>query len=313
MTSKPRKLLYVVSEDWYFCSHRLALACAARDQGFEVTVATRVSAHGDVIQKLGLKLYPLHHMKRGSLNPWHDLRALFELWRIYRNVKPDVVHHVAMKPVIYGSIIATLTRVPKVINAFGGMGYLFTSRHGGARILQAIITFVTKRLFNRAQQTLIVQNQDDYDLWTNQLRLPQDKVALIRGSGVDIKQYHPSSKPPSLKPEPEITIVCAARMLWDKGIGDLVEAANLIRAQKVKAKIILCGPLDRENPSAIPEARLAQWQRDGVIEWSGPVKDMAQRYHNAHIAVLPSYREGMPKSLLEAAACGLPIVTTDNS
>lgn len=305
-TTNKQRLLYLVGEDWYFCSHRLKLATTAKEQGYEVAVATRVNAHGKVIQQHELKLFPLKHFRRAGLNPLREILAFIELWRLYRHFKPDIVHHVAVKPVLYGSLIAKLCKIPRVINALAGMGYLFTSQKIGPRFASTLLLKVFRKIFNQKNHTLIVQNQDDEKLWCNHAQVQAKRIALIRGSGVDIAQFTPSPEPEGIP-----IIVCAARMLKDKGIEDLVQAAQILARKRIRARILLCGPADDDNPAAISAAQLQQWQQDIPIEWLGPVADMSKRYAECHIAVLPSYREGMPKSLLEAAAAGLPIVTTN--
>ena len=305
-TQRKPKLLFVVSEDWYFCSHRLPLAVAACQQGYEVAVATRVNKHGIRIKQHGLTLIPLRHLRRTSLNPWREMRSLIELWKIYRRVKPDIVHHVAIKPVLYGSMIARLMGISRVINALAGMGYLFTTKRLWTRIASQLIVKVLTRLFNRAPFTLILQNRDDKLLWHQQAGVREENIALIRGSGVDLQKFAPYPEPAGIP-----VIVCATRMLKDKGIEDLVEAAKILARKRIRARIVLCGPADDDNPSAISAQQLRQWQKDTPIEWVGMIEDIAKQYNNCHIAVLPSYREGLPKSLIEAAAAGLPIVTTN--
>jgi len=305
-TTHNPKLLYVVSEDWYFCSHRLALAAAAKQQGYTVAVATRVAKHKEQILKQGLTLIPLRHFKRASCNPWQEIRSLYELWHIYRQFKPDIVHHVAVKPVLYGSMVASLLGVPRVINALAGMGYLFTAKKNWTRLASKLMIRIYSLLFNRSEYTLIVQNQDDEKLWRERANIDANNIVLIRGSGVDVNQFQPSAEPEGIP-----IVVCATRMLKDKGIEELVAAAKILARKKIQTRIILCGPADDDNPSAITASQLRQWQKDTPIEWTGMVENMAQRYRDCHIAVLPSYREGLPKSLLEAAASGLPIVATN--
>ena len=301
-----QRLLYLVSEDWYFCSHRLKLAIAAKEKGYDVAVATRVTAHGKLIQSHGIAVFPLKHFRRAGLNPLREVFSFLEIWRLYRRFNPDIVHHVAIKPVLYGSIIAKICKVPRVINALAGMGYLFTSKRILPRIVRKILIAIFQRIFNQPNQMLIVQNQDDHKLWCDQVQVKLECLVLIRGSGVDVEQFTPTPEPDGVP-----IIVCAARMLKDKGIEDLVQAAQILSRKRIRARILLCGPADDDNPAAISAAQLRRWEQDVAIEWVGPVSDMKKRYAECHIAVLPSYREGMPKSLLEAAAAGLPIVTTN--
>jgi glycosyltransferase involved in cell wall biosynthesis len=296
------KLLFVVTEDWYFVSHRLALAVAAHATGYDVSVATRVTAHGDVIREAGIRLIPFALSRRCG-NP---LRELAALWRLYRREQPDIVHHVAMKPVLYGALVAHLARVPKQVNAVAGLGWLFTSSHGVMRLVRPLIRWTLARLLNARNSVTIVQNPDDRAVLIG-AGLASARLRLIRGAGIDTTQYQPAPAPP----EP-VFVVLVARMLWDKGVGEFVEAARSLTAAGSGARFALVGEPDPNNPAAVPEATLRGWHGQHGVEWWGRRDDIPALLHAAHIACLPSYyREGLPKSLLEAAACGLPIVTTD--
>lgn len=298
------KILYLVSEDWYFCSHRLPVARAARDAGAEVVVATRIRDHAAPIEAEGFRLVPIE-LARSGRNPLHDAGTLAALIRLYRRERPDIVHHVALKPSLYGSIAAWLTRVPGSINAFAGMGFMFISTGLFARALRPVIRTVFRFLLNRPASRVIVQNPDDRALFEYTVGVAPHRIAVIRGSGVDITRYQPGPEPAGVP-----VAVCVSRMLWDKGIGELVDAARLLKTRGTALRIRLVGPGD-DNPAAIPGAVLADWAAEGIVEVVGASNDIPAEYANAHIAVLPSYREGLPKSLLEAAAAGLPMIATD--
>lgn len=299
-----RKIIIVVSEDWYFCSHRLPLGKALHAAGAKVIVATRVRDHGKIIEQAGLRVIPIG-LDRSGLNPLHDLGTLRELLGIYRRERPDLVHHVALKPTLYGALCARLTGVPAVVNALAGLGYLFSSRTLKARLLRPFARLGLRALVNRRNSRTILQNPDDIALFETELGARPERLALIRGSGVDTARFRP-------QPEPAGTpvAVCVSRMLWDKGINELVEAARLLRQRGAGIKIRLVGPTD-ENPASIPRTTLDHWRAEGIVDLAGPSTDISGEYARAHIAVLPSYREGLPKSLLEAAACGRPMVATD--
>ncbi len=302
---KPR-ILYLVTEDWYFWSHRLPTARAARDAGAEVVVASRVRDHGDRIRGEGFNLLPLD-MKRGSHNPFVDMGALRKLIAIYRNIKPDLVHHVAMKPVIYGSIAARATRIPRVVNAITGLGYVFSSRDARTRYLKPIVRMALRNLMNRSGSLAIVQNPDDQRLLIDELGVSFASAVLIKGSGVNPDRFVPREEPLGT---PRATMV--SRMIWEKGVGEVADAARLLREQGVGVRMVLVGAPDSESPAAVPEERFAAWEEEGILEWWGHRSDVSQVWQESHLAVLPSYYgEGIPKSLLEAAACGRPIVTTD--
>ena len=309
-------LLYLVTEDWYFWSHRLPIARAGRAAGWEVLVATRVAKHGERIRREGFRLIPIG-LRRRSLAPWREVAAIAELARLYRRERPDLVHHVAMKPVLYGSLAAALAGVPAVVNALAGMGYVFTSSEVKARLLRPLIRTAFRWLLDRPNSRLILQNPDDIAAMTGAAMtgatvagaaVAAERVALIRGSGVDIQIFRPREEPGGTP-----VAVMVSRMLWDKGVGELVEAARLLRRREVPLRVVLVGPPDPDNPASIPERQLRDWDAAGDVAWWGERSDIAEIWAKGQIAVLPSHREGLPKSLLEAAACGRPMVAADVS
>lgn len=302
MADHPR-LLYLITEDWYFWSHRLDLARAAREAGYDVIVATRVTHHGERIRGEGFQLEPLEMVRR-SRNPFREVIAVAELVRLYRRVKPDVVHHVAMKPILYGSLAAWLTRVPSVINAFAGLGYAFMDERN--ELLRWCVKTAFRTVLRVSHSVALVQNQDDQDRLVGEGVVPASRARIIAGSGIDVAVY-------SMQPSPSgiPVVVLPARMLWDKGVGEFVEAARRLKQKGVHARFILVGRRDEHNPAAIPEIRLKEWVQAGGVEWWGHREDMPAVYAAAMLVVLPSYREGLPKVLLEAAACGKAIVATD--
>lgn len=307
MPQNPRpKLIYLVTEDWYFLSHRLPMARAARDAGFEVVVATRIRDGQAAIEAEGFRVAPLR-WRRGGWNPLAELCAVTAIRRLYRDEKPDIVHHVAMKPVLEGSLAAWLAGVPAVVNALTGLGYLFIGRQGVARFLGPMARMLLKPLLGRGERwRLVMQNPDDLELLVSRGIVARERVVLIPGSGVDLEKFAPSPEPPGT---PAAAFV--ARMLWDKGVGELVEAARMLKSRGDGPRIRLVGPQDEENQAAIPRATLDRWADEGAVEWTGQAKDVAALWRETAIAVLPSYREGLPKALLEAAASGRPMVATD--
>lgn len=301
------KLLFLVTEDWYFCSHRLPIARQALKEGYEVVVAARVDRHGENITREGIKLIPLR-MQRRSTNPLREVAAIVQLLRIYRCEKPDIVHHVALKPALYGSIAALLAGVPHVVNALAGLGYVFISDQLKAKVLRPFITAAFRVLLNRVGSHLILQNQDDCDMFFRFRLVRKERTRLIRGAGVDTVAYGPTPEPPGTP-----VVVLPSRMLWDKGVGEFVAAARLLKGRGVAARFVLVGDSDPHNPAAIPSGQLQAWNSEGVVSWWGRRDDMPAVLAQSHLVCLPSYREGLPKSLLEAASCGRPIVTTDTN
>lgn len=278
---------------------------AAQDAGYDVAVVTHVNEHGDAIRRAGIRLIPFNLSRRG-MNPLSELAVLARLIVVYRKEKPDLVHHVAMKPVLYGSLAARLSGVPYVVNALAGMGYVFTSEQPMARLLRSAICSAFRGLLNSRRSRLILQNNDDRAMFIRKRFINEERIRLIRGSGVDTGIFSPTPEPSGIP-----VVMLASRMLWDKGIKEFVETARQLKARGVDARFVLVGDTDPHNPSAISKKQLTAWHTEGVIEWWERRDDMPAVLAQAHIVCLPSYREGLPKVLLEAASCGRPIVTTD--
>ena len=304
MSLDGRKIVYLVSEDWYFCSHRLPLGIATREAGAEVVVATRVNDHREQIEAAGVRVAPIE-MQRSGTKPFTDLTTIRQITELYSREQPDLVHHVALKPILYGGYAAKRAGVPAIVNAVAGMGFMFISNSLFARTARPLIVCAQRALMNRTNTRTILQNPNDVEMYTQRIGVSPDHLTIIPGVGVDINQF-------TVVPEPFAvpTAVCVSRMLRDKGIHELVAATRLLHAKGVELRVRLVGPTD-DNPASIPRATLAEWNREGVVEVVGPSEDIAGEYARAHIAVLPSYREGLPKSLLEAASCGRPMVATD--
>jgi glycosyltransferase involved in cell wall biosynthesis len=271
----------------------------------DVLVATRADAFAERIRAEGFTLIPLT-LRRSSRRPLRELGAIMELARIYRRERPDIVHHVAMKPVLYGAFAARIARVPAVVNAFPGLGYTFVASDRRAKWRRLLMTRALRWALRTSSSRVIFQNDEDRDLFVRESIAAPERSLVIRGSGVDVKRFTPS-----VEPSGEPVVVLAARMLWDKGVGEFVEAARLLRHRGVRARFVLLGMVDVHNPAMVPEADLKAWQKEGVVEWVGHREDMPALLARSHVLVLPSYREGLPKVLLEAAACGRPLVATD--
>ncbi len=299
------KLLFVIAEDYLFWSHRQPVARAALRAGYEVVVAARVHDHAQRIREAGFRLIPLELM-RESYSPLRELRAIRQLRRIYRTEKPDIVHQVALKPVLYGSIAALGRKDIKVVNALVGLGYLVSSASFKARILRFGIWNSLRFLLNRPGSRVLLQNDDDRQLLVDQVSVRPEKTIVIRGSGVDTKTFQPTPEPSG-----DPVVLLAARMLWIKGIGDFVEAASLLKARNVRARFVLAGDTDVCSPSGISPLQLQEWQGSGIVEWWGHQDEMHSVLQRVNIVCLPSHGgEGVPKALLEAAAAGRAIVTT---
>jgi glycosyltransferase involved in cell wall biosynthesis len=308
MTPERPRIVFLVTEDWVFVSHRLPVARAARDAGFEVVVATRVADHGPAIAREGFTLVALPWSRR-SRNPLREIAALARLAALYRRLSPALVHHVAVKPALTGSLAAWIAGVPRIVNAITGLGYVFSSQSARARLLRPLVRNGFRWLLRRPGSRVIVQNPDDGAVLLRECGLENSRIRLIRGSGVDLDRFRAT-------PEADVTnnvvAVLASRMIWDKGIGDLVEAARILKREGAAVRVVLAGKPDPDNPASIPEGQLKAWHEEGVVEWRGFVADMPALWAESHIAVLPSfYGEGVPKCLIEAAACARPIVAAD--
>jgi glycosyltransferase involved in cell wall biosynthesis len=297
------RLLYVVTEDWYFLSHRLPMARAARDAGFEVHVATRVANDASAIRAEGFTLHPVP-FTRGRLSPLGALATIRALRRVHRSVEPAMVHHVSVQATVLG-LLAAWRRPVRGVNALTGLGYAFISGNLKALLLRSLLGALLRVLLNRPSQTALVQNDDDR-AGLIALGIEAERIALIPGSGVDIEALQPL-------PEPQgpVTIAFVGRLLADKGIHMLIRAHRLLRQRRTGVELLIAGTPDPANPASLSESEAAALNREPGVKWLGQVSGIAALWARAHIAVLPSRREGLPMSLLEAAACGRPMVATD--
>ncbi|MEO1766427.1 glycosyltransferase family 4 protein [Thiobacter aerophilum] len=299
MSSSSRThLVFLVSEDWYFVSHRLALAKAAKTAGFEVTVLTRCSEACREIEAARLRVIPFSMARRG-LSPLTLMREVWRVARLYRRLRPDIVHHVALRPVVVGGLAARLAGVRGVVSAIAGMGFVFTGKRAGwlQWTLRALLRV------GLARGAVIVQNPDDAAL-VERLGVATQRVTLIPGAGVDTARFTPAPEP-----DGQTVVMLASRLLWDKGVGEFVEAAQALRG---RARFVLVGAPDPDNPASVSQAQVQTWVESGVVEWWGRRSDMATTLAQAHIVCLPSsYREGLPKVLLEAMSVGRACITTD--
>ena len=302
----PTHLVFFIPEDWYVCSHRLPLVRAAAAEGWRVSVVTRVQDHAGPIREAGADVVPVG-LRRGFQDPWSDGKGLIELVRILRRLRPDLLHQVTPKSVLYGSAAAALAGRPPVINALAGLGYLYTAAGAKARLARPAVTLALKAALGTRRSWLIVQNDEDAGFFRDILGVAPARISLIPGAGVDARAFVPPAAPAT----GPVRFVLPARMLVEKGIAEFVEAAGMVRAEHPGTEFLLAGKTDPENPSGLPEKRLEAWHEQGVVRWLGHVADMPGLLASCHVAVLPTYREGFPKALLEAAAAGLALVASD--
>ncbi len=302
----PQRLLFLVNEALFFTTHRLPVALAAQEAGWEVHVAAPFEEGPvAVIQGSG---FHYHHLplKRGGRSLFGEVRLLARCIQIIRALRPALVHHVAMKPVIFGGLASRLLRVPAAVHAITGMGFLFIREDWSARLIRALIMPLYRYALGHPNARVIFQNPDDLDLFLRHRLVPTDITVMIKGCGVDMNLFSPG--PPQDGPP---VVMFPARILGDKGIHEFIHAARSLKQAGARARFVLVGRRDPANPTDVAEATIRKWEADGLVEWWGFQTDMPNTLRQAHIICLPSYREGLPRGLIEAAACGLPIVTTD--
>lgn len=296
----------VTNTDWFFLSHRVDLAKAAIAEGYRVSVIAGWSggACDEAIAKAGVDFHPIKISRQGT-SPVRELPTLMTLARKYRALKPDVIHHDTPKPVIYGTSAARTLRRTAVVNIITGLGSMFTDMARASRLKQAIKWMYRVSLSNPRCHT-IFENPDDRELFTQFKMVQPTRVGLIRGAGVDVQRFAPS-------PEPQgpVAVLMPARMLFDKGAREFAQAGGILKERGLKVRMVMVGKLDEGNPSAVNGAQLKQWEDDGWVEAWGHQDNMPKTLTQSHIVCLPSYREGLPKALIEGAACARPLVATD--
>lgn len=318
------KVLFVVNVDTFFVSHRLPLGLALRDAGWEVVVAAGETRDGDNtasivsgarkrIEDAGLRFVPLP-LERTGRNPLRELRTVASLAALYRRERPDVLHHVSIKPVLYGSAVAQMLGFKRVINAISGLGYAFIDRPDDpipAQIMRKGLRAAYRTLLRRESTRVIFQNPDDREFFIREGSVLRENTRLIRGSGVDLEMFPFSPMPEG--PLDQRIVLMPSRLLWDKGIGEFVEASRILRDKGIRARFVVVGPFDPINPACASEKDVEGWTSSGLIEWWGPRQrtQMPEILAQAYVVVLPSYREGLPLVLAEASACGRPCITND--
>ena len=301
-----RRLLFIVNEALFFTTHRFPIGLAMQAAGWDVHVAAPDEPVPRAkIEAAGFTFHPIP-LARGGTSIMGELRLLFTLAGLLRRVKPDLLHLVAMKPVIWGGLAARLLRVPAVTHAITGLGHLFIRHSLGALAQRALVTRLYRFALHHANSVTIFQNEDDRELFLDYGLVERERIMMIAGCGVDLTRYTVTPEPP----EPKV-VLFPARIIGDKGVREFVDAARLLRQGDGDTRFVLVGRLDPENPTAVSEAELGRWIDNERVEHWGFADNMPAVFARAHVVVMPSYREGLPRVLIEAAACGKAIVTTD--
>lgn len=304
------KILFAVNVDGFFVSHRLSLGLACLDRGYEVVVCGARTRQASVIERAGMRFVPLD-LARSGRNPVSEARTVAQFVRAYGREQPDLVHQITIKPVLYGSHAAKLLGIPGVVNAISGLGYAFIPRARDRlqhRLFRRGLWLAYRSALGARNTRTIFQNEDDRNTFVGQGVVDRARTRLIPGSGVDLDMFAPSPLPAG-----EFLAVLPARVLYDKGVGEFVTAATELRRRHAGARFALVGPIDPGNPAAVTREAVEGWVRQGVVEWWGevPRARMPDVYAQAHVVVLPSYREGLPLALAEAGASGRACITTD--
>ncbi|MFK4000681.1 glycosyltransferase family 4 protein [Psychrobacter namhaensis] len=300
------KILYIVNEPWFFLSHRLPIAVAAQEQGYTVHVATKGGAAVQEILEKGFIHHEISLSRNGSSIP-SELTSLLNIWQLINKVEPDVLHLVTIKPVLYGGIASRFTSVKKVVAAVSGLGTLFLATGAKAEIKRKLGVGLYHCALRSNKTTVILQNPDDKQLLVDLKAVKAEQTILIRGSGIDLSAFQ--AFPESLMGTPVVTF--AARLLFDKGLAEYIKAIKLLNEKGVVANYQIVGDLDLGNSTSATAKNIEEWQSIPNLEVLGYHKNMSSVFRDTNLVVLPSYREGLPKVLIEAAACGRAVITTD--
>ncbi|MGL1959350.1 MAG: glycosyltransferase family 4 protein [Colwellia sp.] len=299
-----KKLLFIVNVDWFFISHRLPIALSAIEAGFEVHIACGITNKKTCLENNGLIVHPIT-LSRSGVSIINELKTIQQLFSVIKSVRPHIIHSVTIKPVLYGNILARFFKVPIRVSSISGLGYVFIADGLKAKLFRWLIAILYKSALV-ASKAVIFQNTSDRDILKQLGVIKTEQEIFIRGSGVNLDLY-----PVTAEPEDTPVVMLVARLLIDKGVNEFVAAAQIIQANRTDIRMVLVGDTDLENPKSISPKQLIHWVSTGIIEHWGFSKNVAQTMAKANIIVLPSYREGLPKSLIEAAACGRAVITTD--
>ena len=301
-----KKILFVVNVDWFFISHRLPLALEALKKGYEVHLACGISDKKEYLEKLGIKVHPLN-LSRSGTGIKGELKAFIEIYNVLKKVTPDIAHFVTIKPVLYGGIASRFFGGFRKVFAISGLGFVFVAQTLKAKIVRTIVRAMYKIALGGKNSHVIVQNPEDKKVILS-FNVTEDKnITLIKGSGVDLEQYFYKISENNIP-----KIVMASRLLKEKGVFEFAQAAKILENKNLKVEFELYGEIDEGNPNSLTKTDLEKISKIGNFEIKGFSSDIKSVFQKSDIVVLPSYYgEGLPKVLIEAAACGRAVVTTD--
>jgi glycosyltransferase involved in cell wall biosynthesis len=307
MKRETPRIVVVTANTGFFVGHYLRVAIAGRERGYDIHAATPPGKAREVIEAAGIPWHSI--LLDRQVTAWHDARSIFDLSRTYRRLAPDIAHHIAIKPVVFGTIAARMAKVPAVVNTFAGLGYAFDEDRSKTLLGRSVALAVRTALRHRRVRATF-ENPENRDLFLQRGWIASRDAVLLPGAGIDVDAFTPSESPRETPP----LVVLASRLLYSKGVVDFVDAARIVRARGSNARFVIIGSPDDASPDRVDARLLDQWKAEGVIELWGQRSDMPDILRRASVFCLPTYyREGIPKAIMEAAACGLPSVTTDTA
>lgn len=304
------KFMFFANTDWYLYNFRMSTAMHLKAQGAEVVMLSPPGPFGARFADKGIRWVTLPAMDRASLNPMREALTLRQVVRVLSEERPDLLHNFTVKCAVYGALAARMAGVPAVVNAVAGLGYVFTSDAMMAKTLRPVVKVLMRGTLGRENSRLVLQNPDDAHAFVNSRLVPEQNIRLIRSSGVNTQRFAPAERQDDQ--EKPLRVLLAARLLWEKGVREFVDAAAMVRARGCPMEFLIAGAPDPGNPRSVEQANVDEWVAKGLVTWLGHVEDMPKLLRSVDVMALPSYyREGVPKSLIEGAACGLALVTTN--
>ena len=301
-----KKILYIANVDWFFISHRLNLAEEATSRGYEVHIATQITSHYESLLKRGFHIHRLSYKRSKSLlSITKEIYSFFQMIKLFITIKPDIVHLISLKPALYGGLLSILFKKPKIILSVTGTGFLFNSSGFFGKVFEKLVVYLFSIILKQKQVEAIFQNKENITYFKQRGVKFFKSPNLIKGSGVDIKKFTYSTEPSG-----QFTVMMISRLLKDKGVYEFVEASKILSANRINVRMILVGEID-ENPMSITRKEVEKWVEDEILEWWGHRKDIYEVMKKSNVICLPSYHEGFPKVLMEAAASARAVITTD--